>query len=90
VSEHKEAAHSRHAPEPENIPGLVDFLDKQKLVDDSKTFTDQDTGLHFTPEGYRMMYKAVIEVIKQNLPELSPENLPFVFPPWVEALKHNL
>jgi hypothetical protein len=36
------------------------------------------------------MYKEVVGVIKQKLPELAPENLPFVFPPWVEALKQNL
>jgi hypothetical protein len=53
-------------------------------------WTDQDIGLHFTSEGYRMMYKAVIKVIKEKLPELSPENLPFVFPPWADALKQNL
>lgn len=37
-----------------------------------------------------MMYKALMKVIKDQLPELAPENLPYVFPPWVEALKQNL
>lgn len=52
--------------------------------------TNQDAGLHFTPEGYKLMYKAVTKVTKEELPELYPENLPFVFPPWWEALKPNL
>jgi hypothetical protein len=60
------------------------------LLESLKTWTNENTGLHFTAEGYKMMYKAVQMVIKDELPELSPENLPFVFPPWVEALKLNL
>jgi hypothetical protein len=52
--------------------------------------TNQNVGLHFTPEGYKLMYKAVTKVTKEELPELCPENLPFVFPPWWEALKPNL
>jgi hypothetical protein len=78
-------------PGARNILDTIAFLDQQKLfVGESKTFTNRGVGLHFTPEGYRMMYKEVVGVIKQKLPELAPENLPFVFPPWVEALKQNL
>jgi hypothetical protein len=50
----------------------------------------RNAGLHFTSEGYKLMYKAVTKVTKEELPELCPENLPFVFPPWWEALKPNL
>jgi len=28
------------------------------------------------------MYDEVMRVIQENLPELSPERLPYVFPPW--------
>ena len=78
-------------PEARNILDPIAFLDQQKLfVGESKTFTNQAIGLHFAPEGYRIMYKEVVRVIKQKLPDLAPENLPFVFPPWVEALKQNL
>jgi hypothetical protein len=66
------------------------LVEPDALVECLKTWTDQDTGLHFTPEGYKKMYEAVIRVIRDELPELSPENLPFVFPPWVEALKQKL
>jgi hypothetical protein len=52
--------------------------------------TNRNAGLHFTPEGYKLMYKAVTTVTRAELPELRPENLPFVFLPWREALKPNL
>lgn len=44
-------------------------------------------GLHFTPEGYRVMFREVMRVIREDLPRLSPENLPFVFPSWEQALE---
>jgi hypothetical protein len=52
--------------------------------------TNRNAGLHFTPEGYKLMYEAVTKVTKEELPELCPENLPFVFPPWAQALKPSL
>ncbi len=42
-------------------------------------------GLHFNPEGYRLMYTEVMKVIREQIPEQSPENLPFVYPPWEQA-----
>lgn len=45
------------------------------------------TGLHFTPDAYRLMFAEVMKVIREELPELVPEKLPFVFPPWDQALK---
>jgi hypothetical protein len=53
------------------------------LVQSLNMRTNPNAGLHFTPEGYKLMYKAVIKVTKEELPELCPENLPLVFPPWV-------
>lgn len=43
-------------------------------------------GLHFTPEAYRVMFAEVIRVLREDLPEVAPENLPFVFPSWDQAL----
>ena len=37
-----------------------------------------------------MMFDETTRVISEKLPELSPENLPFVFPPWPLALKEHL
>ena len=47
-------------------------------------FTD---GLHLQGKGYRIMYDAVTSKIKQSWPEIDPQNIPFVFPPWREAPK---
>ncbi|ERF77237.1 hypothetical protein EPUS_05806 [Endocarpon pusillum Z07020] len=42
-------------------------------------------GLHFNPEGYRLMYNEVMKVIRERIPDQSPERLPFVYPPWERA-----
>lgn len=44
-------------------------------------------GLHLTPTGYRIVYGEVLKVIRQNWPDQDPEQLPFVFPSWVDAPK---
>lgn len=43
------------------------------------------TGLHLMPAGYRIIYDEVLKVIRANWPEQAPENLPMVFPSWLEA-----
>ncbi|GES66420.1 GDSL Lipase/Acylhydrolase family protein [Aspergillus terreus] len=45
-------------------------------------------GLHLTADGYRMVFEVVMETIRQNCPELSPEQLPWVHPPWTEAPRY--
>ncbi|KAJ5815661.1 Esterase SGNH hydrolase-type subgroup [Penicillium riverlandense] len=47
-------------------------------------FTD---GLHLTPDGYRIVYDAVMQVIVRNWPDQDPEVLPMVFPSWLDAPK---
>jgi len=44
-------------------------------------------GLHFTPEGYKIMYTEVMKVIRATWPDQAPENLPMIFPRWQEAPK---
>jgi isoamyl acetate esterase len=44
-------------------------------------------GLHFTSEGYKVMFDVVMETIRKNWPDQDPEKLPFVFPGWVDAPK---
>ncbi|KAF4553408.1 GDSL-like Lipase/Acylhydrolase-like protein 1 [Elsinoe fawcettii] len=39
-------------------------------------------GLHFTAQAYKVMFEEVMETIKAEMPELSPENLHMVFPEW--------
>lgn len=42
-------------------------------------------GLHLSPAGYRVIYKEVMQVIKDQIPDQYPENLPSVYPPWEQA-----
>ena len=36
---------------------------------------DLSDGLHFTPEGYAVLLEKLVEVIKQNYPELDAEQI---------------
>lgn len=42
-------------------------------------------GLHFNPRGYEILYKEFMKTVEKDVPELRPENLPFVLPPWDDA-----
>ena len=39
-------------------------------------------GLHFTPEGYKLVFDELVNVIRNDLPDLVPERLPQIFPDW--------
>lgn len=60
---------------PEVFPGadyqLSDFL------------TD---GIHLTKLGYDVLFWELMKLIRSDLPECAPENLPFVLPEWRPAL----
>lgn len=40
------------------------------------------TGLHFSPEGYRVVYDELMALIAHTWPDQVPEDLPFVLPAW--------
>ena len=42
-------------------------------------------GLHFRPEGYRLMYLTVTKFVQENLPEHAPDEIPYVYPVWEQA-----
>jgi hypothetical protein len=44
-------------------------------------------GLHLAPAGYRIVYDEVMKAIEANWPDQLPDNLPMVFPSWVDAPK---
>ncbi|MCJ1316743.1 hypothetical protein MMC15_002064 [Xylographa vitiligo] len=44
-------------------------------------------GLHFNPEGYRVLFQALMNTIETNWPKDSPSAIPFRFPLWTEAPK---
>ncbi|KAJ7777555.1 SGNH hydrolase-type esterase domain-containing protein [Mycena maculata] len=46
-------------------------------------------GLHLSPDGYTVVYEALIETIKVDHPSLHYENLQPVFPPWAGVDRAN-
>ena len=42
-------------------------------------------GLHLNPDGYKIMYEELRQLIEQKLPDETPEKLPFVLPSWDDA-----
>ncbi|KAI9927673.1 hypothetical protein ASPWEDRAFT_176155 [Aspergillus wentii DTO 134E9] len=63
------------------LVGSRDVPNNEKL---QSLLTD---GLHLTPDGYRVLYKLVMETIRANWSDQDPEKLPMVFPGWLEAPK---
>ncbi|KAJ5591504.1 uncharacterized protein N7459_001873 [Penicillium hispanicum] len=61
---------------------LVGSRDLPNSEDFSSLFTD---GLHLTPAGYRIIYAEVMKTILANFPDQDPDQLPMVFPGWLEA-----
>jgi lysophospholipase L1-like esterase len=52
-------------------------------------------GVHFTGEGYKVMFQLVLDQIKKHYPEFLPENLTYKLPYWrnfdsVEGLQYAL
>ena len=39
-------------------------------------------GLHFSPASYKILYEALMDTIRENYPELYPENIQPVYPDW--------
>lgn len=44
-------------------------------------------GLHLTKLGYDVLFRELLKLIKQEIPDCAPENLPFVLPEWRAALQ---
>ncbi|KPI35038.1 GDSL esterase/lipase [Cyphellophora attinorum] len=43
-------------------------------------------GLHFTVEGYELLYREMERVIRTSVPDACPERLPMVFPEWQDVV----
>ncbi|KAI5840057.1 isoamyl acetate-hydrolyzing esterase [Morchella snyderi] len=65
----------------EHLPGSKKIPKNQKLSD---LFRD---GLHFSPQGYKILYECLTDTIKTDLPQLHPTELDYVFPFWHVAPK---
>jgi hypothetical protein len=44
-------------------------------------------GLHLNEKGYEVVYNGLIGAIKTNFPEMHPDNLQSIFPPYVSSAK---
>lgn len=53
-----------------------------------KNSTDRKIpGLHFNPDGYKLLFDATMETIKQRWPDQDSDSLPFESPTWQVALQ---
>jgi lysophospholipase L1-like esterase len=75
------------------IPGSMNVLQNDelvKLMHDGvwylrlryRGYAHTDSGLHFTPAGYDVLFDEVTKVIANNWPDQLPESLPMVLPAW--------
>ncbi|KAL7271478.1 hypothetical protein RUND412_005762 [Rhizina undulata] len=67
--------------EGKSLPGSKELPENEKLAELLRD------GLHFLPQGYKILYNEVMKTIVENYPELNPEALQFVFPHWEVASK---
>lgn len=42
-------------------------------------------GLHFNPDGYKILFREFMSFVRTSLPHLAPERLPLVHPLWDNA-----
>ncbi|KAL1305872.1 hypothetical protein AAFC00_004022 [Neodothiora populina] len=61
------------------LPGSSDIPQNEVLV---RLLYD---GLHLSPEGYRVMHRELMGLIARQVPDHSPERIPWVFPAWDDA-----
>ena len=76
---------SEPAPGVQHIPGChhipADLLEADYQLCDFLT-----DGLHLTKLGYDILFWELMKLIKQEIPDCAPENLPFVLSEWRAAL----
>jgi len=46
-------------------------------------------GLHPNAAGYKVIYDELMKTVSEKLPELHYDNLPFVYPPWLESIAES-
>jgi lysophospholipase L1-like esterase len=63
----------------EPLVGSLDVEQNQELV---RLMHD---GLHFNAAGYQVLFGEFLKVVRENITELAPENLPLLLPVWNDA-----
>ena len=79
---------SKTAPshsEVHHIPGCISIPAVSPIADYQLSDFLID-GLHLTKLGYDVLFWELMKLIRRDLPECAPENLPFVLPEWRAAL----
>lgn len=46
-----------------------------------------NTGLHFRPDAYRLLYDSMMDLIRKEWPDQAPDSQRFIFQSWPEAPK---
>lgn len=78
--------HSRMAPDMQHIPGC--FQSPSNSPDFEYQLSDfLADGLHLSKLGYDVLFSELLKLIREEIPDCAPENLPFVLPEWRAALK---
>ncbi|KAH3674890.1 hypothetical protein WICPIJ_009434 [Wickerhamomyces pijperi] len=65
-----------------NVPFVDLYSEFKKFEKDDKWKELLCDGVHFTGEGYKVLFNQVMAKIRESYPELAPENLPFILPYW--------
>lgn len=64
--------------EDQPVPG--EFVTHEDLTKDTKIRHLLNDGLHFTGEGYKIMFDGVMTAIRETYPEFIPANIKFQYP----------
>lgn len=83
---HPSATPNLRSSSVQHIPGCHHFLTHVPTAPHrlSDFLTD---GLHLTEAGYNVLFSELMKLIRREIQECAPENLPFVVPEWKEALE---
>lgn len=65
--------------ESEPLPGSSEIEQNQTLA------AMLHDGLHLNPEGYEIIYRELMKLITEKLPEHAPDSIPYVLPSWDDA-----
>jgi lysophospholipase L1-like esterase len=65
--------------EGEALPGSSEIEQNQTLAN------MLHDGLHLNPEGYEIIYRELMKLIQEKLPEHAPDSIPYVLPSWDDA-----
>lgn len=47
-------------------------------------------GIHYTPKAYEILYEELVATISASFPDLLPDNLPLVFPYYLDIDRENV